>query len=64
MSWRPPGGGLEGLGASVRIRGASQRRLVKQTRPSGPNRPRKSAATQRTGAPPRSDQRLKVYLSG
>ena len=77
-SWRRLGG-LQGavwrrLGASGRGRGASRRRLVKQTRPNGSCEARESAAPERTGAqrsapernraPLRSDQRLKVYLSG
>ena len=46
------------LGASRTGRGASRGRLVKQTRPSGSNKSRKSAA------PLKSAQRIKVYLSG
>ena len=52
------------LGASGRGRGACRGRLVKQTRPSGSNGSRESAANERDRAGPRSDQRLKVYLSG
>ena len=53
-SWRCLGG-LQGavwrrLGASGRGRGASRGRLVKQTRPSGSNRSRDSAATERNRA--------------
>ena len=67
-SWRSLGGPLEGVwrrrGASGRALGASHRRLEKQTRPNRLNRPRKSAATRRKSAPLRSEQRIKVYLSG
>ena len=59
-SWRCLGG-LQGavwrrLGASGRGRGACRGRLVKQTRPSGSNRSRKSAAPQRKRAQPSSPQ--------
>ena len=74
-SWRSLGGLLEAVwqrrGASGRAPGASQRHLEKQTRPNRLNRPRKSAATsrksaatQRYSAPLKSEQRIKVYLSG
>ena len=44
------------LGAARTGRGASRGRLLKQTQPSGSNRSRKSAATQRTPAQPSSPQ--------
>ena len=78
MSWRPPGGGLETvwmrLEAFGRGRDAFRGRLLKQTRPFGSKRSRDSAAPERdraqtsaneyTRARPRTDQRVKVYLSG
>ena len=60
MSWRPPRGDLEAvwrrLGAFGRGRDAFRGRLLKQTRPSGSNRSRDSAAPKRAGAEPSSPQ--------